>query len=96
MGEEGLMFGGAVGTEAAEHEVDGGGFEAFGEGDGGEWGVFEAVSLLALLTEEMGMLIIVLFVIVAMTQFVLHALAATFDDMDEVMRTEERQSTEDA
>lgn len=90
------MFGGAVGTEAAEHEVDGRGFEAFGEGDGGEWGVFKAVGLLALLTEEMGMLIIVLFVVVAMTQFVLHALAATFDDMDEVMCTEERQSTEDA
>ena len=90
------MFGGAVGTEAAEHEVDGGGFEAFGEGDGGKWGVFEAVGLLALLTEEMGMLVIVLFVVVAMTQFVLHSFAAALDDMDEVMCTEERQSTEDA
>lgn len=90
------MFRGAVGADAPKHQVDGGCLKTLGEVDDGEGHILEAVGLLALLTEEMWMLVIILFMVMAVTQLVLHALAAAFDDMDEVLRTKKRQSTEDS
>lgn len=90
------MFRGAMRTDAPKHQVDGGRLEALWEVDDGEGHILKTVRLLALLTEEMGMLVVILFMVVAMTQLILHTLAAAFDDMDEVLRTKERQCTEDA
>ena len=90
------MFRGAMRTDAPKHQVDGGRLEALWKVDDGEGHILKTVRLLALLTEEMGMLVVVLFMVMTMAQLVLHTLAAAFDDMDEVLRTKERQSTEDA
>ena len=57
--------------------------------------IVEAIGLLTLFTEEMRMDILIMVVILAMAEFIAHSLTAPFNDMHEMVLTEECQCTED-
>ena len=84
-----------MGTDALEHQVGRMGLEALGQLDIGHFGIVEAVGLLARLAEEVGMLVVVVLLAVAMAQFVFRAVAGALDGMYEVVLTEEGEGPED-
>ena len=55
----------------------------------------EAIGLLAYLTVEVGMLVVVVVVAVTMAELIACAVVATFDRMYKVLLTEEREGSED-
>ena len=57
--------------------------------------IVEAIGLLTLLAEEMRMDILIMFVIMAMAEFIPYSLAATLYHMHKVVLTEECQRSED-
>ena len=50
----------------------------------------KTISLLALFTEKVRMLVIIVFVVMTMTEFVFRAIATTIDNMYQMMLTKER------
>ena len=70
-----------IGTDAFDEETDGGGFVAFGQMDTGKGNLFEAEGAMALLAMEMGVLVVVCRVVVALAELITDALAASFNDV---------------
>ena len=85
----------AVSAYSFNHQIGTLFLKTFGKTDFRYFRIVEAIGLLTLLAEEMRMDILIMVVIVAVTELIAHALAAPFDDMHEVVLTEERQRTED-
>ena len=56
--------------------------------------VVQTVGLLAYLTEEVRVLILVVFMVMTVAEFVASTVAATLDSVDEMVLTEQRQGTE--
>ncbi len=78
----------AVGADAFDEVVGGGGLEAGGDADGGDGGVFEAEGPAADLAVEMHVGIVVVIVVVAVAEFVADAFAAVFDGVDQMLLPE--------
>ena len=56
--------------------------------------IVQTIRLLAYLTEEMGMLILVVVVVMTVAEFVARPITAALDGMHEMVLTEQRQGTE--
>ena len=88
---------GAVGTEALGHVVDALELIAIGEDDGGDGHVVQTEGAMTALTIEMHMLVVVIVVtMVAVAEFIAHAVAAILDDVHQMVLAEEGERTEDA
>jgi len=61
----------------------------------GHFGIVEAVGLVALLTVEVGVLVVVMLMVVTMAELIFRALVATLNGMHKMMLTKEHQTTED-
>ena len=55
----------------------------------------ETIGLLAHLTVEVGVLVVIVFVAVTVAEFIAYAVAAAFNGMYEMVLTEEREGSED-
>jgi hypothetical protein len=87
---------GTLRTEAFGHIVDAGKVVARGECDGRNGNVGQTKGAMAALAVEMYMLIVVgIVAIVAVTELIAYTIATIFDDMHQVVLTEEGKGTED-
>ena len=82
-------------ADALNHQVRRCGFKSFGQPYLWHFRIVEAVSLLTLFTIEVRMLVIIMFVAVAVAEFIPRAIAVAFNRMDQMVLTEEIQRTED-
>lgn len=87
---------GAVGTDSLDEVVETRSFVALGQGDDGYGDVPKTERAMAALAMEVGMLVIVLVVAVALTELVVYAFAAALDDVNQVLVAEKGEDTEDA
>ena len=71
----------AIGTDAFDEETDGGGLVTLGQMDIGQGNFFEAEGAMALLAMEMGVLVVVCRVVVALAELITDTLAASFNDV---------------
>lgn len=61
----------------------------------GHFGIVEAVGLVALLTIEVRMLVVVMIMVMTMAEFVFRTIVTAFDGMYEMVLTEEHKTSED-
>lgn len=61
----------------------------------GHFGIVETVGLVALLTVEMGVLVVVMIMVMTMAEFIFRTIVAAFDGMYEMVLTEEYKTSED-
>ena len=61
----------------------------------GQLHAVKAIGLLANLTKEVWVLVVIVVMTVTMTEFIAYAIAATFDGVYEMVLTEEREGSED-
>lgn len=81
---------------AFDDVVSGGHFISIGQINKGDFYVIQTKGLMTMLTKEMHVNVIIVFVAMTMTQFIAHTISSVLDDMDEMMLLEEVKSTEDA
>lgn len=65
------------------------------QGNGRNWNLMEAIGLVATFTEEMHMLIFVLFLIMTVAELIFSAAVPVFYGMHQMMRMEKHEGTED-
>lgn len=82
-------------ADALNHQVRRCGFKSFWQPYLWHFRIVEAVNLLTLFTIEVRMLVIIMFVAVAVAEFISRAIAVAFNRMNQMVLTEEIQRTED-
>ena len=81
-------------TDALEHIVGRVEFKTLWQRDLWQFHPLQTIGLLAYLTEEMGVLVIIMVVVVTVTEFVLRAITTTLDGMHQMMLAEEGEGAE--
>ena len=81
---------------AFDDVVGGGHFISIGQINKGDFYVIQTKGLMTMLTKEMHVNVIIVFMAETMAQFIAHTISSVLDDMDEMMLLEEVKSTEDA
>ena len=86
----------AVGAYSFYHQVGTFLLEAFRQRYLRHVRIVETVGLLALFAIEMGVYVLIVVVVVAVTELIAHAVAAVLEDVNEVVLSKQRQRAEDA
>ena len=81
-------------ADALEHIVLGMEFKTLRESDLRQFHPLQTIGLLAYLTEEMGVLVIIMVMVVTVAEFVLRTITTALDGMHQMMLAEKREGTE--